>query len=651
MCGISGFLADSNFNEESSRHYLKLMCDSIERRGPDAAGYWLDANAGIALGHRRLSIVDLSEHGHQPMHSACGRFVIVFNGEIYNFNEIRAQLEAENAAPDWRGHSDTEVLLAAIRAWGIEPALKSLSGMFAFALWDREQRVLTFARDRLGEKPLYYGRIDDVLVFGSELKALRKYPGFSRVQIDRSALSLYMRHNSIPAPHTIYSGIRKLVPGTFAQWRQGQREAEVRPYWTLAQAVADGRANPFHGDSREALDTLDDLLRDVVRKQMVADVPLGAFLSGGIDSSTVVALMQSQSARPVRTFTIGFHEQEFNEAEHARAVARHLGTDHTELYVTAAHALDVVPQLPSIYDEPFSDSSQIPTFLVSQMTRQHVTVSLSGDAGDELFCGYNRYFVADGLWSKLKLMPAPLRRICARMMGAMPAEHLDRILTPLMRLLPAHRRHMHIGEKLHKLAAVIDVNGRDELYKRLVSVFYCPEQIVVGGTEPSTLLDSPQSWPTEVSFAEQMMYLDTLTYLPTDILTKVDRAAMAVSLETRVPFLDHRVVEFAWRLPTSMKMRGTKGKWLLRELLYQYVPEKLIDRPKQGFAVPIGRWLRGELREWASQLLEPTRLKNEGFFHVAAVQRIWQQHLSGTYNWQHQLWSILMFQAWLDANS
>jgi asparagine synthase (glutamine-hydrolysing) len=650
MCGITGFLNYGPLDEKASLKHLRNMCDSIQHRGPDDAGYWIDAPAGVALGHRRLSIVDLSVHGHQPMVSACGRYVIVYNGEIYNFERLRKKLDAMASPPVWRGHSDTEVLLAAISQCGIKWTLRSLCGMFAFALWDRAERVLTLARDPLGEKPLYYGWVGNTFLFGSELKALRQHPAFADVTIDRDALCLYMRYKSIPAPYTIHAGVRKLVPGTVATIRPDRADATVEAYWTLDDVVARGRANPFAGNEADAVTALDELLRTVVSEQMVADVPLGAFLSGGIDSSTIVALMQAQTTRPIKTFTIGFDEAGFNEAEHARSVARHLGTEHHELYVTPALALGVVPQLSLIYDEPFADSSQIPTFLVSQMTRHHVTVSLSGDGGDELFGGYNRHVGAQGLWDKLDSVPLPARHLAARCIKGVRGEHLDRMAAPLLGLLPKSRRQTQVGDKLHKLADIMGAGSLEALYERLVSTFDAPEHIVLGGKEPSLVASCGEHLLLELGNAERMMYLDTLQYLPTDILAKVDRAGMRVSLETRIPFLDRRVVEFAWSIPVSMKVRDGKGKLLLRKLLDRYVPRQLIDRPKQGFGVPVAAWLRGELREWASELLDGTRLRNEGFLHTPAVERMWRQHLAGTHNWHGQLWAILMFETWLDAN-
>ncbi|MEY8172861.1 asparagine synthase (glutamine-hydrolyzing) [Burkholderia multivorans] len=651
MCGIDGFLNSVAFDEETARGTLARMTASLAHRGPDAQGLWVDPAAGIALGHRRLAIVDLSVHGRQPMASACGRYVMVFNGEIYNHRELRAQLERVGRAPAWRGHSDTEVLLAAFAAWGVDATLRRATGMFALALWNRESRVLTLARDRIGEKPLYYGRIGDALVFASELKALRAYPGFDG-EIDRDALCLYLRHSAVPAPHTIYRGIRKLPPGSWIQFEHAQDTPRIRTYWALEHAIDAGHHEPFAGTAAEAVDRLDTVLRQAVARQMEADVPLGAFLSGGVDSSAIVALMQAQSAAPVDTFTIGFHEAGYDEAGYAKAVARHLGTRHTELYVTADHALDVVPKLPAIYDEPFSDASQIPTFLVAELTRRHVKVSLSGDGGDELFGGYTRYFLTPRLWRKLHRVPAAVRTRIAGALHALRPDHADQLAAVAQGAWGAgelRESPTRIGDRLHKLGHVMTADSRIGLYRLLMSSVHHPERIALAGHEPPTPLDTVSAWPAHLSFAEQAMAIDTLTYLPTDILTKVDRAAMAVSLETRMPFLDHHVVEFAWRLPTSLRLPEGQSKALLRRLLDRYVPTELIDRPKQGFCAPIDHWLRGALRDWADALLQPSRLRDEGFFDAAAVERLWRQHQTGRMNWQHQLWTVLMFQAWLDA--
>lgn len=649
MCGIAGAIRFSCRPEEWDRG-LTSMAQAIHHRGPDDQGIWFDAKAGIGMAHRRLSILDLSPEGHQPMVSQGGRYVIVFNGEIYNFAEIRKDL------PDvsWRGHSDTEVMLAAFERWGIDAAIRRFVGMFAFALWDRQKRELTLVRDRLGEKPLYYGWSGEVFLFGSELKALRAWPDF-QAKIDRNALTLLLRHNYIPAPYTIYQGFHKLLPGTFIQWTIDNRHFTQSnlprpvPYWSTKEAVTRGLDAPFRTSDSEAVDALDELLRKTIAGQMVADVPLGAFLSGGIDSSTVVALMQAQSSRPVKTFTIGFLEEGYNEATHAKAVAHHLGTEHTELYVTPQEVMEVIPRLPELYDEPFSDSSQIPTFLVSQLTRQHVTVSLSGDGGDELFGGYNRYFWAADIWRKFGQAPHPLRVAMAGMLTGITPSSWDGAFRMLSRFLPAGWRYANPGHKLHQLAEILAVRRPEEIYYGLVSHWKQPAAVCLSACEPNTVLTESDQWPDVADFEHRMMYLDTVSYLPDDILVKVDRVAMAVSLETRVPFLDHRVVEFAWQLPLSMKIRNGQGKWVLRQVLDKYVPKQLIERPKMGFGVPIESWLRGPLRDWAETLLAENRLKQEGFFNPVPIRKKWSEHLSGQRNWQYHLWDVLMFQAWLEA--
>jgi len=645
MCGLTGFLGRSAMeHRDEVNGVLTHMAQAIESRGPDAFGAWADPEAGIALSHRRLAIVDLTPAGAQPMVSAGGRYVLAFNGEIYNHLKLRAELDGVA----WRGHSDTETLLAGLEAWGVEAMLHRVVGMFAFALWDREQRVLTLARDRLGEKPLYYGWQGDVFLFGSELKALKAHPAF-RAEIDRDALTLFLRHNAIPAPYSIYLGIYKLPPGTFLQLHAGQKDARPVAYWSARSVAEAGQRNLFRGSDAEAVTELERLLGQAVGGQMVADVPLGAFLSGGIDSTTIVALMQAQSARPVKTFTIGFNEAGYNEAEHAHAVARHLGTEHTELYVMPQDAIDVIPGLSAVYDEPFADSSQIPTCLVSRLARQHVTVSLSGDGGDELFGGYNRYFWARNIWRKLGWAPRPLRAALAGVMTTVPPALWNTAFQKLEQWLPARLRYANPGDKLHKVAEILAVRSPEEIYLGLVSHWKNPAQLVPGSHEPLTLLTDPGQQVDLPDFEHRMMYLDTVTYLPDDILTKVDRAAMYVSLETRVPLLDHRVVEFAWGLPLHMKIRHGHGKWLLRQVLHRHVPQSLMDRPKMGFGVPIDQWLRGPLKPWAAALIEPARLIREGIFDPAPIQRKWLEHQAGTRNWAYYLWDVLMFQAWMEA--
>lgn len=651
MCGLAGYLGvgDWSVSERASIN-LKRMADTIVTRGPDDFGVWHDCSAGIGLAHRRLSILDLSPAGHQPMACHTGRLIIAFNGEIYNHLDLRRELEATGSVPAWRGHSDTETLLAGFAVWGIRATVERCIGMFAFAVWDKLTRALTLGRDRLGEKPLYYGWQGSgeqaCFLFGSELKALKAHPAFS-AEIDRDALCLLMRHNYIPTPHSIYRDIRKLQSGTLLTVSLARREPVLETYWSLSDVAVSGNRHPFAGSSKQAVDELEALLKSAVRQQMVADVPLGAFLSGGIDSSTVVALMQAQSSRPVQTFAIGFNEEGYNEAAHAQIVARHLGTDHTELYVTPQQALDVIPKLPMLYCEPFADSSQIPTFLVSQLARRKVAVSLSGDAGDELFAGYNRYVLAHKLWGRISSVPRGIRDIVAGGVRGLPSATWNKLLGPLQHLVPRSLHQANIGDKLHKGAGVLTANSIDDLYLGLVT-HWQPEGLVIGGSEPATCLRGNSLLLEGLDDVQRMMALDAITYLPDDILVKVDRAAMGVSLEGRVPFLDHRVVEFAWRIPQSMKLRNGVGKWILREVLYRHVPKELIERPKMGFGVPLDVWLRGPLKDWAEALLAEDRLRRDSFFNPGPIRAKWAEHLSGKRNWQYLLWDVLMFQAWLE---
>jgi asparagine synthase (glutamine-hydrolysing) len=620
---------------------LTAMAAAIRHRGPDGEGLWWDECAGIGLAHRRLAIVDLSEAGHQPMQSHNERYVLAFNGEIYNHTELQAELEYAGVGA-WIGHSDTEILLEAIALWGVQAALQRAVGMFALAVWDRQLRVLTLARDRIGEKPLYYGMQNGCFVFGSELKALRAFPGFTG-EIDRDALCLYLRHNYIPAPYSIYRNIHKLQPGCYLTIDE-RYSPQIETYWDAARAIADGQRRIFAGSEQDAADHLESLLRQSLFGQMMADVPLGAFLSGGVDSSAIAALMQTQSSRPVKTFSIGFHESGYDEAQYAREVARHLGTDHTELYVTAQQALNVIPKLPQIYDEPFADSSQIPTFLLMQMARRHVTVALSGDGGDELFCGYNRYLWTAKLWSGLQKVPRAVRQPLAKGVSAISVERWNTI----MRYLPMAASSAHWGDKLHKGAGVLASPSLESLYRGLVSHWPDPQTIVFQGSEPSTVLSENRLETRALSAVARMMAWDLVSYLPDDILVKVDRAAMAVSLETRVPFLDHRVIEFAWQLPHQYKYAQGVGKKILRQVLYRHVPRELIERPKMGFGIPLDDWLRGPLREWAEELLEERRLRDQGFFDPVPIRQKWREQLSGQRRWAYHLWDILMFQAWLE---
>ncbi|MBI5522735.1 MAG: asparagine synthase (glutamine-hydrolyzing) [Desulfarculus sp.] len=650
MCGICGFLdSDARQAEPEMLERVAAMALAIAHRGPDDAGAWADAPAGLALGHRRLSILDLSPMGHQPMFSHDGRWAMVFNGEVYNFQELRAALEKDFGAIAWRGHSDSEVVLEGLARWGVEACARRLNGMLAIALWDRTERRLHLIRDRLGKKPLYYGWMGGVFLFGSELKTLTAHPAFAG-RVDRDALALYLRHNYLPGPYCIYQGLRKLPPGTILSLGAADRGLlpAPRPYWSARHMAEAGQASPLTQDPVEAAARLEELLLDAVKIRMVADVPLGAFLSGGVDSSLIVALMQAQSSQPVRTFTIGFPEAGYDEAPQARAVAAHLGTRHTELYVSWQDALDVVPRLAAMYDEPFADSSQIPTYLVSHMARQHVTVALSGDAGDELFGGYDRYFLADRVWQRAGGLPAPLKALAGGVIRAASPQAWDRLFGACRWLLPSRMHFKHPGDHLHELAQMLGAGTPEAFYRGLVSLWKDPAALVPGTAEPPTALSDPGQWPALPDFRQRMMYLDLVSYLPDDILVKVDRASMAVALEARAPLLDYRVVELAWRLPLGMKMRGDVGKWLPRQVLYKYVPRELIERPKMGFGLPIDAWLKGPMRAWAEELLDEGRLRREGFFDPAPIRRAWAEHQAGGKAWHYYLWPILMFQLWLE---
>src|SRR5438477_4209028 len=592
MCGITGVWDRRGRRSPDELAATAIsMANAIAHRGPDGCAAWIDSEAGLALGHRRLSIIDLSPAGAQPMISSSSRFVISYNGEVYNADELRRELAASGI--NFRGHSDTEVILEAAAAWGVEPTVTRLIGMFAMALWDRCERTLFLVRDRLGIKPIYWAEFGGCFIFGSELKALRAECSWS-AELDLSSLASYMRFGYVPTPRTIYAGAQKLPPGTILRLSSSDRAPNFVSYWSLREVALRGQSARFRGSEEEAAEALDELLRDAVKRRMVADVPLGAFLSGGIDSSTVVAMMQAQSPRPVRTFSIGFHETGYNEGKHAAAVAKHLGTEHTDLYASPKHALDVIPQLADMYDEPFADSSQIPTYLVSKMTRQHVTVALSGDGGDELFAGYTRYFRAAALWHAIDAAPQPFRNIAASGLRALsPAAW-----SALGGLIPEHQRPEQFGDKMHKLANVLA--GEPEasaFYRQVVSLWVDPGRVLTRSEESPGPLGDANVREIVPDFVERMQYLDTLTYLPDDILTKVDRASMAVSLEARVPLLDHRVVALSWSLPPGMKAANGSGKRLLRRVLTRYVPQQLIDRPKKGFTIPVRDWLRNELRD------------------------------------------------------
>ncbi len=642
MCGVAGFWGlprDGDVVE--LEQVVQRMAAALRHRGPDDQGTWADASTGLALGHRRLAILDLSAEGHQPMHSSDGRYVLAFNGEIYNFHTLRRRLEERGHS--FRGHSDTEVMLAAFCEWGLLPALAHFIGMFAFALWDRRARTLSLVRDRAGEKPLYYGWTAGAFIFGSELKALRAHPAW-RAGVNRGALALLVRYGYIPAPHCIYENIYKLQPGcvltlTEAQIRTGNPPCP-EPYWSLQTVAEAGTAHPFDGMEEEASERLVALLRESVARQMVADVPLGAFLSGGIDSSLVVALMQAQSPRPVKTFSIGFHQDGFNEAPFAKAVARHLGTDHTELYVQDEALWQVVPRLPSIYDEPLADPSEIPTVLLCGLAGRHVKVSLSGDAGDELFGGYDHYRKTQRLWPVLRGIPEDFRKRLARSLRVLSSSCLN------LRSVPGVARQAL--NRLWNLSDVLPASSDRSLHELLMYPNREASAWVREASEAPTPFSAPAIWEKLPELLHRMLWLDSVSYLPDDILVKVDRAAMSVGLETRIPFLDHRVIEFTWSLPASMKQRRNQGKWLLRRILHQYVPQTLVERPKKGFGAPIAEWLRGPLRVWSESLLGETRLRQEGFFESKNLRQRWQEHLSGKRDWSLGLWHVLMFQAWLE---
>lgn len=636
MCGFAGFvhLEPRPLSVDKLQQTVRKMSGAIVHRGPDAEGIFVDLSAQLGIGFRRLAIRDLTAAGHQPMEAASQRYVIAFNGEIYNSEEVRAQLIAEVGPIQFRGHSDTEVLLAGIDHWGLEATIQKCVGMFAIALWDRRTQTLSLVRDRFGEKPLYFGFGRGAFLFGSELKALRQHPLFDDA-INRQSLALYVRHNYLPAPHSIYQQIQKLTPGTILTLTRSQlvehRLPEPKPYWSYLDTLTAGQSHPFSGTLDEAVDQLEQILLRTIDEQMISDVPLGAFLSGGLDSSLVVALMQSRKTQRVRSFSIGFHEKEFDEAPHAKAIARHLGTDHTEMYVTPQDALDVVPLLPAMFDEPFADSSQIPTYLVAKMARQHVTVSLSGDAGDEIFGGYSRY-VRGLQFAKIEAIPDSIRKTAAWALGHIPG------------VQSAGSRSLL--RKVYWVSTLLKTSSFEDAYRLMVSAWKDP---LLAVNSPAIADSAFEVLPQRLrgqSKLRRMMALDTLTYLPDDILVKVDRTTMAVSLEARAPFLDHRVSEFACQLPESMLMQAGQGKQILRKLLARYVPTSLTERPKQGFGIPVDRWVRGPLLDWAESLLEPQLLAEQGFFHSAHIRQVWEEHKSGRANRIAQLWPILMFQAW-----
>ncbi len=650
MCGVSGFYSNSFF---SFSNIINKMNEAIYHRGPDTSGVWENEKMGIAMGHQRLSIIDLSSAGNQPMKSSSGNLILTYNGEVYNHLEIRKDIERSLPSIKWKGNSDTETLLEALDLWGIEKTLKKIDGMFAFVVWSQKTHSLILARDRIGEKPLYYGwqgkGENKVFLFASELKALKAHPEFNN-KIDRDAMTLQLRHNCIPAPYSIYKDIFKLLPGHYLEMKQSDLKNKLLPttnkYWSLTNNAIYGNNNQLTLGNINIQRELEENLKNTVKKQMISDVPLGAFLSGGIDSSTIVALMQSQSNNPIKTFTIGFTENDYSEAEYAKKIAKHLGTNHTEIYLSSKTALDVIPKLPEIYDEPFSDSSQIPTYLLSQLTKQHVKVAISGDGGDELFCGYNRYIVSKKFERIINSTPINIRRILSSGLRALSPQNWSKI----SKFLPFLNKYSNFGDKIYKGAYALEAKNLYELYYNLCSHWQNPTDVIINSKEPGTLLNEFKPELEGLNIQQQMMALDSITYLPDDILVKVDRASMASSLETRVPFLDHKLIEYVNKIPHSLKFRNGQGKWILRQILSKYVPKNLTDRPKMGFGVPIDEWLRGPLKDWAEHLLSEKKLEQEGYFNKKSIRIKWEQHLSGKKNWQFDLWDILMFQAWLENN-
>jgi asparagine synthase (glutamine-hydrolysing) len=646
VCGIAGFLTAQPFHADQGRDALRRMAAAIAHRGPDGEGVWLDSDAGIGLCHRRLAIIDLSLRGRQPMASASGRLTISFNGEIYNYRELSRELQTLGVK--FSSTSDTEVLLAAIEQWGLERALGRCRGMFAFALWDAGARMLYLARDRFGEKPLYFGERNGLLLFGSELKALRAHPAWHG-EINRDAVAILMRHHYIPAPHSIFRGVFKLRPGHFARVkvRDSQIQIEERCYWepsAIPRAVT--RATDAHA-GEAAIERVDTALTEAVRSQMVADVSVGAFLSGGIDSSLIVSRMQEFSVRPVQTFSIGFGDAAYNEAPFAKRMAQHLGTQHTEMIVAPSDALTIIPELPRIYDEPFADRSQIPTCVVSRLASQSVKVSLSGDAGDELFGGYAQYPAAVALWNRLRLLPRFVRRSASGALRSSSRSLLSFLTGPLT-LFGPHRGKEHLADRLKETEALLGAQTFPQFYQAFVSFWAKAGDLVYGGQVPETIHDAGHEWPRTDELGH-MMFVDTRQYLPDDILVKVDRAAMAVGLETRIPFLDLEVAQAAWSIPSSVHFQDGHGKWVLRKLLERRVPRAMFERPKCGFDVPLGQWLRGELRDWADNLLDPARLRTQGILVEPTISRCWRQHRDGSTDWSYQLWTVLMFEAWIDC--
>lgn len=651
MCGICGFYSSVS---NKYRNTISKMTLAIKHRGPDDSGIWQDHSAGVFFGQQRLSIIDLSKAGHQPMQSHSGRFVLIYNGEIYNHLELRGELKKKNPFIKWRSNSDTETLLETIESWGIEKAIKKFEGMFAFCIWDKKNHCLTLARDRLGEKPLYYGwqgsGENKVFLFGSELKALKEHPEFDK-KINQDAIALQLRYSYIPDPYSIYKNVYKLLPGHYIQLSKRNLKQNDLPdpkiYWCLAKTAINGSSNQSNKSEEEIKNELENQLRLTVKKQMISDAPIGAFLSGGIDSSAVVSLMQSQSNTPINTFTIGFDDKDFNEAHYAKKIAKHLSTNHTEMYISSKEAINIVPKLSKIYDEPFSDSSQISTFLISQLTKQQVKVALTGDGGDELFCGYNRYIFGEKLWNVSRAIPASLRKVFSSGIQLVSQKNWDKIL----KYLPIINRYNNVGDKLYKVTRAFDAKTFYDFYQLLSSHWHKSNEVVINSKEPKIFSNQLKQQLETLDKQQQMMILDFLTYLPGDILVKIDRASMASSIETRAPFLDHKLIEYVWKIPHRFKNKNGQGKWILKEILKQYVPKDLTERPKMGFGVPIGTWLRGPLKDWAENLLDEKTMQEEGFLNSKLVKKKWEEHISGIRNWQYDLWDVLMFQAWIKEQS
>ena len=649
MCGFAGYFSKSELNSYNSEEILLKMGLVIKHRGSDDSGIWYKKNSKIGFTHRRLAVQDLSSAGHQPMISCSGRYVIAYNGEIYNHKLLRERVEKyTDTKIHWKGGSDTETLLACIESFGVEDTLRSIVGMFAFSLWDCKDSSLILARDRFGEKPLYYGMQNNTLLFGSDLKSLKQHPSFQG-EINRNSIALLMRYGYIPAPSSIYVGIKKLLPGSFIKFDSGASLECFKQYWNFSNIVNDSNINiKSHSQSYEkSVEKLEIVLGDAIERQMIADVPVGAFLSGGIDSSTIVALAQSRRVDPIKTFTIGFDKESYNEAQHAKKVARHIGTEHIEMYVTPEDAIDVIQQIPNIYTEPFADPSQIPTYIVSQMTKKHVTVGLSGDAGDEIFSGYNRYVLTEKYWNKIEKTPYFLRLIMSKGIEKFSPNQINKMFLATQGLFSVKHQQVNIGEKLHKVSIALKAKTSDDLYLSMISRWQNPEDLVLGVGQQDTVVEN-LTYPEEDNIIHKMMETDMVTYLPDDILCKVDRASMFVGLESRAPFLDDKVVEFAWSLPFEYKIKNGVGKSILRDVLYRHIPKSLVDRPKMGFGVPISDWLRGPLKGWASDLLDENRLNKEGFFNAKLIQEKWLEHQHGVHNWQYQLWPVLMFQLWLE---